>query len=63
MAKNQAVLTKKQWLILFNVFAIVALASSGRLTASRQSFAAILLAILVVNGVAILTAGNFPEWK
>ena len=56
-------LTKKQWLILLNVLALALLASSGRLTSSRQSFVAYSLALIVVNGVAVITVSNYSGWK
>lgn len=63
MKKTHAVLSKKQCFILFNLIAFAVLTTSGRLTSSRQSLIGYLLAILVVNGIAAISATNYPQWK
>lgn len=55
--------SKKQWFILFNVVAVIALAVTGRLEWSTESLVTSLIALLAVNVVAAISARNFPEWK
>jgi len=55
--------SKKQWFILFNVASVIALAVTGRLKWSTESLVTSLIVLLVMNGVAAISAKNFPEWK
>jgi|HubBroStandDraft_1064217.scaffolds.fasta_scaffold126698_3 TRAP-type uncharacterized transport system fused permease subunit len=63
MKKLHELVSKKQWFILFNLGALVALALSGRLTSSRASLITSLIALLIVNVMAVISAKNYPEWK
>jgi hypothetical protein len=63
MKKLHEVVTRKQWFVLFNVVTIAALALTGRLSLSKGNLFPSLLALLVVNGVAAISARNFPDWK
>jgi hypothetical protein len=45
-------ISKKQWLILFNVGSVVALLLTGRLRWSRESVLTNIVALLVINGMA-----------
>jgi hypothetical protein len=63
MRKLHEVVSKKQWFILFNAGTLIALAVSGRLTASRESLVTSLIALLIINLIAAISARNFPDWK
>jgi len=63
MKRLHELVSKKQWFILFNVGTLIALALAGRLTASWESLVTSLIALLIMNGVAAISARNFPEWK
>jgi hypothetical protein len=63
MKKLQELVSKKQWFILFNVGTLIALALAGRLTSSRESLVASLVALIIMNGVAVISSRNFPDWK
>lgn len=63
MKKLQELISKKQWFILFNLVSIVALVLTGRLKWSAESVVASLIVLLVMNGVAAVSARNYPEWK
>jgi len=63
MKKLHDLVTRKQWFVLFNLAALAALALSGRLTSSKESLISSLIALLIINGVAAISARNFPEWK
>lgn len=63
MKKLRELVSKKQWFVLFNLVSIVALVLTGRLKWSAESLVTSLIALLVMNGVAAISARNFPEWK
>jgi len=63
MRKLHELVSKKQWFILFNVASVIALAVTGRLKWSTESLVTSLIVLLVMNGVAAISAKNFPEWK
>ncbi len=63
MRKLHEVVSKKQWFILFNGGTLIALAVSGRLTASGVSLVTSLIALLIINVIAAISARNFPDWK
>jgi hypothetical protein len=63
MRKLHEVVSKKQWFILFNAGTLIALAVSGRLTASGESLVTSLIALLIINVIAAISARNFPDWK
>jgi hypothetical protein len=54
---------KKLWFILFNVASILYLVLSGRLRLSLESIVGCIVALLLINGVAFISARNFPDWK
>ncbi len=56
-------LTKKQWFILFNLGTIAALLLTGRLKWSLESVITSVIALLVVNFVAVISVRHFPNWK
>ena len=55
--------SKKQCFVLFNVVSVVGLVLTGRLKWSAESIVTSLIALLLMNGVAAISAKNFPEWK
>jgi hypothetical protein len=63
MKKLHELISKKQWFILFNLVSIVALVLTGRLKWSAKSLVTSLIVLLVMNGVAAISARNYPEWK
>jgi hypothetical protein len=63
MKKFHELISKKQWFILFNVAALVMLVLQGRLTSGPESLAASVIGLLLINGVAAISARNFPDWK
>jgi hypothetical protein len=63
MRRFHEVISKKWWFVLFNLGTLVALALSGRLTSSLESAIASLIALLIVNGIAAVSARNFPNWR
>jgi len=63
MRKLHEVVSKKQWFILFNGGTLIALAVSGHLTASGESLVTSLIALLIINVIAAISARNFPDWK
>ncbi len=63
MKSFHEIISRKWWFILFNLGTLLALALSGRLTSSVESAIASLIALLVVNGIAVISARNFPNWK
>jgi len=63
MKSFHELVSKKQWFILFNVVAIIALVVTGRLKWSTESLVTSLIALLAVNIVAAISTRNFPEWK
>lgn len=63
MKRFHELVSKKQWFVLFNVVGVIALVLTGRLKWSTESLVTSLIALLVVNVVAAISARNFPEWK
>lgn len=63
MKKLHELVTKRQWFILFNIGTLIAVFWTGRLTSSRADLISSLIALLVINGIALVSARNFPEWK
>ncbi len=63
MKNLRDLVSKKQFFVLFNVVSVIALAVTGRLKWSAESLVTSLIALLVMNGVAAISAKNFPEWK
>jgi len=63
MRKLHEVVSKKQWFILFNAGTLIALAVSGRLTASGESLVTSLIALLIINVIAAISARNVPDLK
>jgi hypothetical protein len=63
MKKFHELISKKQWFIFFNLGCLAMLAVTGDLTSSRESLVASLIALGIMNGVAVLSARNFPDWK
>lgn len=63
MKNFHELVSKKQWFVLFNLGTLIALALDGRLTSSTGSLATSLLALLIMNVVAAISARNFPDWK
>jgi hypothetical protein len=63
MKKLHELISKKQWFILFNLVSIVALVLTGRLKWSAESLVTSLIVLLVMNGVAAISARNYPGWK
>lgn len=59
---HQAV-SKKQWFLLFNVAAIVALALTGRVKLNAESLIPCVAALGIVNWVAWLSSKHYPDWK
>jgi hypothetical protein len=56
-------LTKKQWFLFFNIAALVALILTGRLRFSVSSSLLTVIALGIVNVMAWLSSGNYPNWK
>ena len=63
MKKFHDLISRKQWFVLFNIGSFVVLVLTKRLTWSAESGVMSLIALLAVNGVALVSARNFPEWK
>lgn len=63
MKRLHELVTKKQWFILFNAGTLIALAVTGRLSSSLKSLVASVVALLIMNAVAAISARNYPEWK
>ncbi len=63
MKSLHELISKKQWFIFFNMGTLVALVLTGRLRWSVESIVTTLIALLVVNGAAAISARNYPEWK
>jgi hypothetical protein len=63
MKRLHELVSKRQWFILFNVVGVIALVVTGRLKWSAESLVTSVIALLAVNGVAAISARNFPEWK
>ena len=63
MRKLHELISKKQWFILFNAGTLIALGVTGRLTLSRESLVTSVVALLIMNGIAAISARNFPDWK
>jgi len=55
--------SKKLWFLLFNVCSISYLIISGRLRLETVSLLSCGLALLLMNGIALISARHFPEWK
>jgi hypothetical protein len=62
MKSLHELVSKKWWFVLFNVGTLLALAVSGRLS-SLDSAVTSLIALLIVNGTAVISARSFPNWK
>jgi hypothetical protein len=56
-------ISRKLWFVLFNAVAVLALALTGRLTWNAESLVTSVIALLLINVVAAISARNFPEWK
>ena len=56
-------ISKKVWFLLFNISSIVYLVATGRLRRDALSVVSCLGALLLLNGIAILSARKFPNWK
>ena len=63
MKRLHEFVSKKQWFVLFNVVSVIALAVTGPIMWSAESLVTSLIVLLVMNGVAAISAKNFPEWK
>jgi hypothetical protein len=57
------VIGKKQFFALWNIVALAVMVWQGRLTWDLESILATLIALLVINGLILISAGNFPDWK
>ena len=57
------VIGKKQFFALWNIVALAVMAWQGRLTWDLESILATLIALLVINGLILISARNFPDWK
>ena len=55
--------TKKQWFILFNCVTILALYLTGNLEFTIKSMVSYLIALALVNGMALISAKKFTDWK
>jgi hypothetical protein len=63
MKSFHEIVSKKWWFILLNLGTLLVLALSGRVTSSLESPIASLIALLVMNEIAAISARNFPNWK
>lgn len=63
MKKLHDVVSKRQWFILFNVLGVIMLVVTGRLGLSPKSLITGLVALLLMNGIAAISARKYPEWK
>jgi len=62
MKRLHELITKKWWFILFNFASLSALALTGRFSSGTSAISS-LLALLLMNGIAAISAQNFPDWK
>ncbi len=51
------------WFVLFNAIAVVYLAATDRLQLNLESVLTAVFVLLLMNGIALISARNFPEWK
>jgi hypothetical protein len=56
-------ISKKQWFLLFNIVSVLFLIGSGKLQFDWISIVSCALALLLINGMALISARHFPDWK
>ena len=57
------IISKKLWFLLFNAGSVAYLIGTGRLRWELVSLLICAGALLLMNGIAFLSARNFPDWK
>jgi len=63
MDRFHRIIGKKLWFVLFNTVSILYLVLSGRLHFSFNSIAGCAIALILINGIALISSRNFPDWK
>jgi hypothetical protein len=63
MKTMHELVTRKQWFVLFNAACVIASVATGRLTPTWDSVVINLLVLGLMNGIAAISARNFPDWK
>lgn len=56
-------ISRRMWFLLFNVGTTVYMLLSGHLRGRVDSILAFIVALGVMNGIAWVSARNFPDWK
>jgi hypothetical protein len=56
-------ISKKQWFFLFNIVTVLCLVASRKLQFDWVSIVSCALALLLINGLALISAKHFPDWK
>lgn len=56
-------ISKRLWFLLFNVCTVAYLIGTGRLRWELVSVLICAGALLLMNGIALISARNFPDWK
>jgi hypothetical protein len=54
---------KKLWFVIFNVVCIAYLAISGRLEWTAESVVSCIFVMLLMNGIALISARKFSDWR
>jgi hypothetical protein len=63
MDRFHQIIGKKLWFVLFNTVSMLYLVLSGRLHLNLDSILGCTIALLLINGIALISARNFPDWK
>ena len=63
MKGMRQLVTKTQWFVIFNSITIVVLYLRGDLQFTAGSIIAILLVLFVCNGLILISANKYTDWK
>ena len=63
MKELPSIISKRMWFLLFNVGTILYLVLVGRLTWDATSIISYGLALLMMNGIAWISARKYKDWK
>lgn len=63
MMEFPKLISKKTWFLLFNVGTLIYLVATGTLRWDPISIFSSVVALLVMNGVAWVSARKYKEWK
>jgi hypothetical protein len=63
MVELPRIISKKVWFLIFNVGTIIYLIANGSLHWDAISIVSYGLALLIMNGIALISARKYKGWK